>query len=134
MGVFDMITGIYASILALLFLCLFIGVVSKRLKYKIGIGDGNNHALSKAIRVHANFAEHVPYALLMMLLCELTGISIYFVHAFGVTLVTARLMHAYGLTRTSQNSWGRSIGIIATYVVIVMAAILLLLRHALAYI
>lgn len=128
-----MITGIYASLLAIIFFCLFVNIVSKRLKYKIGLGDGNNHQLNKAIRVHGNFAEHVPYALLMMLLCEMTNISIYFIHSFGVVLIVSRLLHAYGLSRTSQNSWGRSVGIIGTYVVIVMAAILLLLRFALAY-
>lgn len=129
-----MITGIYASILAFIFFFLFINVVSKRLKHRIGIGDGGNHELNKAIRIHGNFAEHVPYALLMMMLCEMTNISIYFIHAFGIVLIVSRLLHAYGLTMTSINSWGRTIGILGTYAVIVLAAILLLLRYALAYI
>lgn len=129
-----MITAIYASLLAFLFFFLFLRVVSKRLRYRIGIGDGGNHELNKAIRIHGNFAEHVPFALLMMMLCEMTGISIYFIHAFGIMLVISRLLHAYGLSKTSVLSWGRTIGIIGTYTVILLAALLLLLRFALAYI
>lgn len=128
------ITGLYAGLLTLLFLILIYSVIAKRLKFKIGIGDGDNHQLAKAIRVHANFAEHVPLAIILIGLCEYARYNDTIIHALGFSLLLARILHGYGLQKTSVRSWGRSIGVLLTHAVLLIAAILLILRAAQAYI
>ena len=127
-----MITGFYAGLLAILYIVLIINVIRKRMKFQIGIGDQNNHVLAKAIRVHANFAEHVPFAILLMALCDYNQTNAVYLHIMGVTLVIARIAHAYGLSKTSVRSIGRSIGVLGTMAVILFAAILLILQFVTA--
>ena len=66
-----MIIGYYAGLLGLLFIFLTLRIVRMRWKYKVGIGDGGEHVLAKAIRVHSNFIEYVPLALLLLYLVEM---------------------------------------------------------------
>lgn len=128
------ITGLYAGILALLFIALCFNVIRKRLSFGIGIGHGDNHELKKAIRIHANFAEHVPLALILIALCDYTQFNPYFIHAMGVSLVIGRLLHAYGLSKTSVRSTGRTLGVLLTYTTIIIASIMLIIKGVQAYI
>lgn len=127
-----MITGFYAAILAFLFIVLIFNVIAKRLTFKIGIGNGGNHMLEKAIRVHANFAEHVPFAVLLIALCEYGGITAVYLHVMGGLLVLSRVLHAVGMSKTSVRSIGRTVGVLGTACVIVMAAVLLILQYVTA--
>jgi len=129
-----LITGLYAGILALLFIALCVNVIRKRLAFKIGIGDGGNHELSKAIRIHANFAEHVPFAIVLIALCDYAQYNPYLIHAMGLTLLMGRVLHSYGLSKTSVRSSGRTFGVLMTYAVIIIAALLLIIQGAQAYI
>jgi len=65
----------YAAILMLMFVLLSIRVVQMRASAKIGIGTGNDPAMERRIRVHGNFAEYVPLALLLLLCMELQSQS-----------------------------------------------------------
>ena len=58
---------LYAALLGLILVYLSYRVVSYRVKYKVGIGDGGNTKLARAIRVQGNFVEYVPIALLLIL-------------------------------------------------------------------
>lgn len=127
-----MITGLYAGLLGLLFITLCYGVISKRLKYKIGIGHGDNHELHKAIRVQGNFVEYVPISLLLIALCDFSNIDATIVHALGITLVLGRVLHAYGLNKTSVASKPRVVGILMTHAVIVICSLILIYQFALA--
>lgn len=129
-----MITGLYGALLAVIFILLSFNVIRLRLGNKIGLGDGNHHELQKAIRVHANFAEYVPFALLMIFLCEYTGSSIYILHAMGVTLLLARILHGWGLTKTSVNSFQRTWGVLLTFATLMMASAILVAKFLIAYI
>jgi hypothetical protein len=95
------ITLLFAALNSLLLLVL-VGRVS-RLRHgrRIGFGDGGDPDLARAIRVHANFVEHVPFALLLLGLLELNGLAAPWLWAFGIALLVARLMHATGLSKTS---------------------------------
>ena len=62
---------LYAALLGLILIYLSYRVVSYRVKYKIGIGDGGNTKLARAIRVQGNFVEYVPVALLLIFFVEL---------------------------------------------------------------
>ena len=66
-----MFTPLYAALLALLFVVLSGRVIKQRLKHQVGLGDGGQPALVRAIRVHGNFIENVPLALLLLLMYEM---------------------------------------------------------------
>ena len=65
-----MITIIYAGILAIVYAVLTLRVAQGRYKYRVGLGDGGVPELTQRIRVHGNFAEHVPFALLLIFLVD----------------------------------------------------------------
>ena len=125
-----MITGLYVGVLGILFIALCYGVILKRLKFKIGLGHGDNHELHKAIRVQGNFVEYVPISLLIIALCDFSNIPAMIVHALGITLVLGRLLHAYGLNKTSQASKARVIGTLMTHAVIVIGSLILIYQAA----
>ena len=117
---------LYAALLGLILIYLSYRVVSYRVKYKIGIGDGGNTKLARAIRVQGNFVEYVPVALLLIFFVELVGFSAWLVHVLGITLLGGRVWHAQGLGATSGASRGRFIGTFSSWVTIGAAAILCL--------
>jgi uncharacterized membrane protein YecN with MAPEG domain len=86
----------YASMLAFLFVYLSIRTIRARRSLGIGLGHEENPVMLRAMRVHANFAEYVPFALLLVFLVESSAARPLLVHALGATLVVARLSHAFG--------------------------------------
>ena len=116
------ITAFYAGLLALLMLALAIRVIRLRWKLRVGLGDGGDKAMSRAIRVHGNAAEHVPIALILMLCAELGHASAMLLHGCGIVLVVSRVLHAMGLGRSAGASWGRMAGTIGTVGVVVALA------------
>ena len=117
------ITGFYAGILALLYIGLSFLVIGQRRKHLVGIGDGEIKDLSKAIRVHANFIEYVPIALLLLATAEVGGTSVQLIHAMGGLLVTSRFLHAIGLSKSIGTSWQRFCGTIGTFLTIIILAL-----------
>jgi uncharacterized membrane protein YecN with MAPEG domain len=118
------VTPLYAGLLALWFVVLLVRVVQQRRAAGVSLGDGGNTLLARAIRGHGNFAEYVPLALLMMAMLELTRTSIYVIHALGITLLVARLLHGYALSFTAHFRFGRTAGAVLTAVVLLVEAIL----------
>lgn len=74
----------YAALLVLLFVVLSIRTLRLRRSLKIGVGDGGNPQMLRAMRVHSNFAEYDPLALLMVYLVEGRGAYPVFVHALAL--------------------------------------------------
>ena len=118
-------TGLYAGLCGLLFIWLSWLVIKQRQRAKVGLGDGGDPDLQRAIRVHANFIEDTPFALLLLLLVEMTTANALVVHAFGIALVVSRALHAQGLGATAGYSRGRYLGTLGTWVVITGLALLL---------
>lgn len=112
------ITLLFASLHVLLMLYLAYRVVGHRRSLKIGIGDGGDKLLARKIRVHANFIEYTPIALLMLALLEGAGLSAPWLWALGGTLTLARILHATGLSRHSGYSIGRFWGTLLTWIVL----------------
>lgn len=117
------ITGLYASVLALLFIFMSALVIKLRLQHKVGIGDGGVSPLAKAIRVHGNFAEFVPFAIVLMAIYEINGGTDTALHVAGVILVISRISHLLGLLKTKGSSLPRVIGVLATYGIILTFAV-----------
>jgi uncharacterized membrane protein YecN with MAPEG domain len=116
------VTPLYAGLLALWFLVLTWRVIQRRGK-GTWIGDGGDQALLRVIRGHANFAEYVPLALLMMGFLEVSRFSIYVLHALGIVLLVARLLHGYALSFTEHFPIGRFWGSTLTFIVLAIEAV-----------
>jgi len=120
------ITGLYAAILALIVVILAIRVTLRRRAVRVGIGNGGDAVLAQRIRVHANAAEYVPLALILLLILELNQTQPLLLHVFGCTLIAGRLVHAYGLSSSAGLSPGRAVGMVLTWAVIALMALLLI--------
>ncbi len=130
---FPTLTAAYTAILALIYLALSGWVVAGRGKYKAFHGDGGATALNRRIRAHANFIEYVPLLLIMTALLEGGGAKPVTIHALLGVLVLARIMHPFGMVapdNTVQQFICRGLSAIATWIILLAAAILLLLRLA----
>lgn len=116
-------TGFYSALLGILFIGLAINIIKLRLKHRVGIGDGDNEALAKAIRVHGNFAEYVPLALILFACYELSGASEVMLHLLGGLLVVGRILHVIGLSKSIGTSKQRQIGMLSTFFVILALSV-----------
>jgi uncharacterized membrane protein YecN with MAPEG domain len=114
----------YAAVLALIFIYLAFRVIKQRRKAKVAIGDGNNPALKRAIAVHNNFAQYVPFCLLLIAFIELNHAAKYIIHGLCIALLVGRLIHAYGVSQEKENLKLRKIGMISTFTVYIAATIL----------
>lgn len=119
-----MITGLYASILALFFIYLAAQVIRLRLKHQVGIGDGNIPDLHQAIRVHANFAEYIPLAIILLLVAEFNQLNGWIIHLFGMAIVLSRVLHMIGLSKTVGKSTGRQFGMLLIFSCIVILSVI----------
>jgi uncharacterized membrane protein YecN with MAPEG domain len=120
------ITGLYAAILALMVVILAIRVTLRRRAVKVGIGNGGDAVLAQRIRVHANAAEYVPLALILLLILELNQTQPLLLHVFGCVLILGRLLHAFGLSSSPGLTPGRAYGMLLTWLVMAAMALLLL--------
>jgi uncharacterized membrane protein YecN with MAPEG domain len=126
------ITPIYAAILALLFIFLSINTIKTRRTHKISIGDGGEKALLRASRVHANFAEYVPFTILLIGILETQSYSSWIIHGLSIALIIARISHAYGLSQLNENFRFRIFGTSTTLNIMATCAFLILFKPLLA--
>ena len=117
------ITAVYASLLAILYIVLSYRVAQRRMRFQVGLGTGQNTELERAVRIHGNFAEYVPLALLLLAVFEAGGGPAWAVHVAGAGLLVARGLHALGLTQSSGRSPGRFSGVVATWLIMLALAI-----------
>jgi uncharacterized membrane protein YecN with MAPEG domain len=118
------ITAFYASILALLFILLSMRVIAQRREARVEIGHGESPQLLRRMRVHANFAEYVPIALILIALAESLKAPSVVLHLLGLVLLAGRVVHAYGLSQTPHVLRLRVLGMMATITVIGVGALL----------
>jgi uncharacterized membrane protein YecN with MAPEG domain len=114
---------LFASLHVLLMLVLLARISRHRHGQRIGLGDGGDQVLNRKIRVHGNFIEHAPIALLLLALLELAGLPAGWVWGFGSALLLGRVMHAIGLSRTGGYSVGRFFGTALTWLVLLAMAV-----------
>lgn len=125
------ITALYAAILAVLFIGLSIRTLSLRRVHKIAVGDGNNPALLRAMRAHANFSEYVPMTLLLIYMFEQVagGSSLsLLIHGLCLCLLMGRMSHAYGISQVTENYRYRVFGMALTFTALGGAALGLLVN------
>jgi len=122
------ITSLYAAILALLYVGLAGLVIRQRFKHRIGLGTGKEPRLLQTVRMHGNFAEYVPFLLILVALLELQQSPVWQVHLVAGLTLTGRVLHAIGLWRSSGTSAPRFFGMITTFADLIVAAVFLLMK------
>lgn len=120
------ITALYAALAALMLIALAALVVRARWATRTALGTGTDPRMERAVRVHANFIEYVPLALLLLLVAELNGLPAAALHAAGVVLLVSRALHAWGLSRHSARSFGRYWGTLGTWLTLLALALAIL--------
>jgi uncharacterized protein len=120
------ITALYAALNAILNILLANRVSTLRRREKVSLGTGESRELLVAVRVHANSAEFVPLALLMMLIAELCGAASVPLHVYGGLLFVGRLMHVRGMAMVKAPNFYRVASNGLTWVGIVVISVYVL--------
>lgn len=118
--------ALWAGLCLILLLVLSVLVTRQRRKHHVAIGDGGVPALIQAIRAFGNATEYVPAALAGLGLLALAGAPPLLIHPIGLILFVGRILHAVGLSRSSDTSWPRVSGVLATWIAYVAIAAALL--------
>jgi len=129
------VTPLYAALLTLLFVSLSARTLRLRRRLRVAVGDGGHPQLLRAMRVHANFAEYAPLALLLIFMFELSGAPRLLLHALCLCLLVGRMAHAYGVSKIRENFRYRVFGMAMTFSALLGAAfglLVLYVRHLLA--
>jgi uncharacterized membrane protein YecN with MAPEG domain len=109
------VTSIIAAVLTAVFIRLSFNVIGLRRKNKVGLGSGGNEDLERAIRAQGNFAEYVPFGLILLACLELNGAVWWLVAIPGVTLIIGRLIHAIGINTPPPDFSKRVLGMKFTF-------------------
>lgn len=133
--------GFYLTVLAGLYLYLSFRVVTIRARKHISLGHNNDPLLRRAVRAHANFAEYVPLAVLMILvISQITAPIILekihpmslMTHLLFFSLILGRFCHAYGIlfqeAQKKPSFFMRQLGSILTFAVIGFSGLILALN------
>lgn len=112
------ITVLFAGILAFVYVALTARVIAGRVRHRLALGDGGHKDLQQAIRAHGNFAEYVPFGLLLMAFVEMAYYASWVVWSLGGLLLAGRVIHAIALSTNPGPGTLRVIGMVATLLVL----------------
>ena len=110
------VTSLIAAVLTAVFIRLSFLVIGLRRKNKVGLGSGGNEDLERAIRAQGNFAEYVPFGLILLACLELNGAAWWLVAIPGVALIIGRLIHAIGINTPPPDFSKRVLGMKFTFI------------------
>lgn len=119
-----LITSIIASVLSVIFIKLSLAVIGLRRKNKVGLGSGGHEDLERAIRAQGNFAEYVPFGLILIACLELNGAPWWLIAIPGITLIIGRLIHARGINTPPPDFSKRVLGMKFTFNTLIALVIL----------
>ncbi len=125
------IVPVYAALLGLLFVVLSLAVVNQRRAGRVAIGVSGDRELERRVRVHGNFAEYTPLALLLLAMAEWRGAPALLLHLLCLTLVIGRASHAWGVSHADEDFRFRTAGMIATFLTIIVTALTLIAQAVL---
>jgi uncharacterized membrane protein YecN with MAPEG domain len=120
------IVALYVGLNILILLVLSIRVIRLRRGNKISLGHGDNEDLLKAARVHGNFTEYTPMALIGLIVVAYLDGSPLLLHTLGGILTVGRIMHAVAITKGTRAMTGRVGGMMCTFAVLAAEAAFLL--------
>lgn len=119
----EFVTPLYTAFIALVFVFLSVRTLRLRHRFSVAIGGGEQPLLVRAARAHANFAEYVPIALLLIYFLELGIGPGLWIHALCGLLVAGRLVHAFGISQVEENYSYRVAGMALTFTVIISTSL-----------
>ena len=122
------VTAICAALLTPIFLILSFRVIALRRAARTALGDGGDPVLLRRMRVHANFAEYVPFAIVLIAFAESLRAPGWLLHALGAVLLVGRIAHAIGVSRSPEPLAWRVFGVAATVTALLLAGRVLELR------
>ena len=118
------IVALYVGLNALVLLVLAYNVGSRRGRQgQLQPGDTGDATLIRAIRAHANFAEHAPIVLILLLSLALLGVAPFWLHLYGGGFTAGRLIGAFGMMRDKHPNALRFVGNLATGLVLLIGGI-----------
>lgn len=109
------ITTLIASFLSLFFVWLSMQVIKRRRQLRVLLGVGGQEELEWAIRAQGNFSEYVPISLILFGCAEFNHTDWRLLAVFAATLVSGRLLHAYGFLFARDNLGLRVKGMMLTF-------------------
>ena len=118
------ITSIIASVLTIIFVRLSFAVIRLRRKNKVGLGNGGHEELERAIRAQGNFAEYVPFGIMLIACLEINGAPWWLVAVPGITLIAGRLIHAKGINMPPPDFSQRVLGMKFTFNTLIALVVL----------
>jgi len=119
-----LITSVIASALTIVFVKLSFAVIGLRRKNKVGLGSGGHDDLERAIRAQGNFAEYVPFGIILIACLELNGAPWWLVAIPGITLIIGRLIHAVGINQPPPVFSKRVLGMKFTFYTLITLVVL----------
>ena len=117
-------TSIIASVLTIIFVRLSFAVIRLRRKNKVGLGNGGHEELERAIRAQGNFAEYVPFGIILIACLEINGAPWWLVAVPGITLIAGRLIHARGINMPPPDFSQRVLGMKFTFNTLIALVVL----------
>jgi uncharacterized protein len=124
------VTLLYAGIFGFFYLALAFYVIYFRIKEKTSLGHSTdpNSKLFRAVRIHANFMEYVPFIIFLMFLDEATGASEKFICYLGLSLFLGRVVYFFAIRKIPGRSIGRGVGIFATFTSLAVLCVRLIMK------
>jgi uncharacterized membrane protein YecN with MAPEG domain len=119
------VAAFYCGLLIIMNVVLQALVIRLRRSKLIGLGDGQDKQMARAIRAHGNFAENAPFGIGALTLLALTGSGTLVLHGLGLMLLIGRILHAWGISQTGGSSVGRVGGMVLTLTALGLAGLLL---------
>ena len=119
-----LITSVIAAALTIIFVKLSFAVIGLRRKNQIGLGSGGIDDLERAIRAQGNFAEYVPFGIILIACLELNGAPWWLVTIPGITLIVGRLIHAKGINIPPPDFSKRVLGMKFTFYTLITLVVL----------
>ena len=116
------LTPFFAAVLALLYVFLSLQVIKQRIGKNISLGTAEDKDLVIATRIHGNFSEYVPFALLLLWFVEVITAWREMIIVLGCVLVVGRVLHVIGINNMRNLFIFRQIGMLATFLVILICA------------
>ena len=98
-------------------------VGATRGKTKVNFGDGDNEQMQRSLRVQGNAVEDVPVTLIGLVMLALVTAPLSLIHAVGGVLLVSRVLHAFGLGKSSGLTFGRLVGTLGSIIAMLAVAI-----------
>lgn len=118
------IAALFAGLNLLILVILSFRVADFRRRNQIGLGDAGNALLLTRIRQQGNAAEYIPAGIAgLLFLALLDPVPLWLLEVAGVLLTGGRLLHPWGLARSTGASFQRIAGMMLTFAALLICAL-----------